>query len=111
MTSKERLLCALNREKPDRLPVTIHQWQGFHLDKYMGGISDLQACKQIGFDAQIQYFEEMAQFWVADADFTKMNTKTIDIKIAIFTNVLSINRYNYRTIFNELNSFPRFAWE
>ena len=76
MTSKERLLCALSREKPDRLPVTIHQWQGYHLEKYMGGISDLEACKKVGFDAQIQYFEEMAQFWIADADFTKMNTET-----------------------------------
>ncbi len=75
MTSKERLMTALNREKPDRLPVTIHQWQGYHLEKYMGGISDLEACKKIGFDAQIQYFEEMAQFWVIDADFEKFNTK------------------------------------
>ena len=32
MTSKERLMCALHREKPDRLPVTVHQWQGYHLD-------------------------------------------------------------------------------
>ncbi|MEN8193083.1 MAG: uroporphyrinogen decarboxylase family protein [Bacteroidota bacterium] len=76
MTSKERLMTALNKEKPDRLPVTIHQWQGYHLDKYLGGISDLEACKEVGFDAQIQYFEEMAQFWVTDADFTKLNTST-----------------------------------
>lgn len=75
MTSKERMLQALNREKPDRLPVSIHQWQGYHLDKYMGGISDLEACRKIGFDAQIQYFEEMAQFWVTNADFEKFNTK------------------------------------
>jgi len=75
MTSKERLMTALNKEKPDRLPVTIHQWQGYHLEKYMGGISDLEACKQVGFDAQIQYFEEMAQFWVVNADFEKFNTR------------------------------------
>jgi uroporphyrinogen-III decarboxylase len=54
MTPKERLLTALNREKPDRLPVTVHQWQGYHLDKFMGGISDLEACIKMGFDAQIQ---------------------------------------------------------
>jgi uroporphyrinogen-III decarboxylase len=74
MTSKERLLCALNKEKPDRLPVTIHQWQDYHLEKYMGGLNDLEACKKVGFDAQIQYFEEMAQFWITNADFTKLNT-------------------------------------
>lgn len=75
MTSKERLMTALNKEKPDRLPVTVHQWQGYHLDKYLGGISELEACKKIGFDAQIQYFEDMAQFWVTHADFQKFNTK------------------------------------
>jgi len=75
MTSKERMLAALNREKPDRLPVSVHQWQAYHLDKYMGGKSDLEACREVGFDAQIQYFEEMAQFWVPNADFDKFNTR------------------------------------
>lgn len=74
MTSKERMLLALNREKPDRLPVSIHQWQGYHLQKYMNGMSDLEACKAVGLDAQIQYFEDMAQFWLVDADYTKLNT-------------------------------------
>ncbi len=76
MTSKERLMLAINKEKPDRLPVTVHQWQGYHLDTYMNGISDLEACIQTGFDAQIQYFEEMAQFWLVDADFSKLNITT-----------------------------------
>jgi uroporphyrinogen-III decarboxylase len=75
MTSKERMMLALNREKPDRLPVSVHQWQGYHLDKYLGGISDLEAFEITGMDAQIQYFEDMAQFWLVDADFTKLNTK------------------------------------
>jgi uroporphyrinogen decarboxylase len=74
MTSKERLLIALDGGKPDRLPATLHQWQGYHLDKYMGGISDLEAFMKVGLDAQIQYFEDMAQFWLVDADFTKFNT-------------------------------------
>jgi len=74
MTSKERLMTALNNEKPDRLPATVHQWQGYHLDKHMGGISDLEAFLRTGLDAQIQYFEDMAQFWLVDADFTKLNT-------------------------------------
>ncbi len=74
MTPKERLLTALTNKKPDRLPATVHQWQGYHLDKYMNGISDLEAFEAVGLDAQIQYFEEMAQFWLVDADFTKLNT-------------------------------------
>ncbi len=76
MKSKERMMLALNREKPDRLPVSIHQWQGYHLNRYMGGISDIEAFEQCGMDAQIQYFEDMAQFWLVDADFTKLNTPT-----------------------------------
>ena len=74
MTSKERMLAALNREKPDRLPVTVHQWQQYHLDTYMGGIDDLAAYRAVGLDAQIQYFETMGQFWLIDADFTKLES-------------------------------------
>lgn len=76
MTPKERLLAALNREKPDRLPVSIHQWQAYHLNEYMGGITDLEAFELTGMDAQIQYFEEMDQFWVVDADHSRFNTRT-----------------------------------
>jgi uroporphyrinogen decarboxylase len=74
MTSKERMMCALRREKPDRLPVTIHQWQKYHLDKYLGGISDLEAFERVGLDAAIQYFEAMGQFWLVGADFSKFST-------------------------------------
>ena len=74
MTSKERLLLALRGEKPDRLPVTVHQWQPYHLDTYLGGISDLEAFIRFGMDAQIQYFESMGQFWLVEADFSKFST-------------------------------------
>jgi len=40
----------------------------------MGGVSEIEAFEQVGLDAQIQYFESMAQFWVRDADFAKLNT-------------------------------------
>lgn len=63
ITSKERLLQVLNREKPDRLPATIHQWQQYHLDTYMGVVDALTVFKQVGLDAAIQYFEAMGQFW------------------------------------------------
>ena len=74
MTSKERMMCALHREKPDRLPVSVHQWQGYHLDKYLHGATPLQAFQQFGMDAAIQYFEDMGQFWLVDADFAKFST-------------------------------------
>jgi uroporphyrinogen decarboxylase len=55
------MLIALNREKPDRLPVTVHQWQSYHLKKYLGGISDFEAFEEFGLDAQIQHFGEVSQ--------------------------------------------------
>ncbi len=74
MTSKDRMMCALHREKPDRLPVTVHQWQGYHLDKYLNGATPLEAFQMFGMDAAIQYFEDMGQFWLVDADFAKFST-------------------------------------
>ena len=68
MTSKERMMRALAGEKPDRLPVTIHQWQQYHLDTYLGGMDALDAFKTCGLDASIQYFEAMGQFWLPNAE-------------------------------------------
>jgi len=68
------MLRALNREKPDRLPVSVHQWQGYHLNTYLNGISALEAFRQFGMDAQIQYFSDMGQFWLPDADYMKSST-------------------------------------
>ena len=73
MTSKERMICAIGGGKPDRLPVTVHQWQGYHLEKYLNGISDLEAFEKLGMDAAIQYFQDMGQFWLVNADFTKFS--------------------------------------
>jgi len=74
VTPKERMLAALRREKPDRLPVTIHQWQQYHLDNYMSGMEALQAFQATGMDAAIQYFEAMGQFWIPDAEKYALQT-------------------------------------
>lgn len=42
MTSKQRMVAALERREPDRLPVTTHHVMPFFLNKYMDGI-DAQA--------------------------------------------------------------------
>lgn len=39
MTPKQRLLTAIKRERPDRLPVTTHHLMPYFLNKYMNGIS------------------------------------------------------------------------
>jgi uroporphyrinogen decarboxylase len=86
MTSKDRMMLAIHREKPDRLPISIHQWQTFHLETYMSGMTALEAFRTVGLDAQIQYFESMAQFWLTDADFTKLNTSSWKDEALVISN-------------------------
>lgn len=62
MDSKERMLCALGLGKPDRLPVTIHQWQQYHLDHHMGGMTPQEAFRATGLDAAVSFFVGMGQF-------------------------------------------------
>jgi hypothetical protein len=50
MTSKERLVRAIKKEKTDRLPVTTHQLMTYFLDKYMGGASNDEFFAAMGLD-------------------------------------------------------------
>jgi len=51
MTSKQRMLTALGRGTPDRLPVTTHHVMEYFLEKYMGGMSTQAFFDHFGFDA------------------------------------------------------------
>jgi uroporphyrinogen decarboxylase len=66
MTSRERLMRALRREKPDRLPVSVHQWQRYHLNKHLNGISHLEAFQRFSMDAQLHFFGPPAPYWLID---------------------------------------------
>ncbi len=50
MTSRERLLTALNNKKPDRLPCQVHSWMDYYLKTYLGGIDQWQAYEKFGMD-------------------------------------------------------------
>jgi len=50
MTSKQRMLAAINGEVPDRLPVTTHHVMQYFLDKYMNGISRQEFFDYFGLD-------------------------------------------------------------
>ncbi len=97
MDSKERMLVALHRGKPDRLPVTVHQWQQYHLDTFMGGVDPLAAFEMTGMDASIQYFADMGQFWLVDADYTKFSTPEWRDEIAVISDHPD-HRVNHHTI-------------
>ena len=50
MTSRQRLVTALKRGKPDRLPVTTHHVMQYFLDRYMNGASKDEFFDRFGFD-------------------------------------------------------------
>jgi uroporphyrinogen decarboxylase len=50
MTSKQRFIAALTRQKTDRLPVTTHHVMPFFLKKYMNGISNDEFFEYFGLD-------------------------------------------------------------
>jgi hypothetical protein len=51
MTSRDRLLVALNRGTPDRLPVTTHHLMPYFLNTHLGGMSSAQFFDHFGLDA------------------------------------------------------------
>jgi uroporphyrinogen decarboxylase len=50
MTSKQRFLAVLNRQVPDRLPVTTHHVMPYYLKKYLDGISNEEFFDRFGMD-------------------------------------------------------------
>ena len=50
MTSKQRMIAALERRTPDRLPVTTHHVMQYYLDKYEGGITPQEFFDHYGLD-------------------------------------------------------------
>lgn len=59
MTGKERMLTAIHRGIPDRLPITVHQWQRYHLDHFMGGMDQVEAFRATGLDASVTPLDVM----------------------------------------------------
>src|SRR5512140_494578 len=50
MTAKQRFLAVLNRQIPDRLPVTTHHIMPFFLKKYLNGMSNEEFFDRFGLD-------------------------------------------------------------
>jgi len=62
------MMRALHKEKLYKMLATVHQLQQYHLDTYINGMTSLGACKYVGMDAAIQYFEAMGRFWVPNTE-------------------------------------------
>lgn len=53
MTSRERMLTALNNGRPDRLPCQVHGWMTYYLNHHLGGLDAWQAFERFGMDYAI----------------------------------------------------------
>jgi len=69
MTSRERMLTALNNGRPDRLPCQVHGWMQYYLNHYLGGIDWYQAYERFDMDYAIyvsphyRYSEQDLAHW------------------------------------------------
>jgi uroporphyrinogen decarboxylase len=50
MTSRERLLTAIENKRPDRLPCQVHGWMPYYLEHYLGGIDQWAAYEKFDMD-------------------------------------------------------------
>ncbi|MCP4246441.1 MAG: hypothetical protein GY778_05270 [bacterium] len=88
MTRKERMMLALQREVPDRVPATVHQWQACHLNSHLGGIDALAAFRRSGLDAAITYIpliEPATPAWRCEEDNTDVADGRVLRNITITT--------------------------
>ncbi|MGQ9454940.1 MAG: uroporphyrinogen decarboxylase family protein [Armatimonadota bacterium] len=53
MTSRERMLIAINNSKPDRLPGQVHGWMPYYLNTYLGGCDQFEAYERFDLDMAI----------------------------------------------------------
>ncbi|MGC9360201.1 MAG: uroporphyrinogen decarboxylase family protein [Anaerolineae bacterium] len=50
MDGRERFLTAISNQKPDRLPVQVHNWMRYYLDTYLDGCGPYEAYARFGMD-------------------------------------------------------------
>jgi len=78
MTSRERMLIALDNGRPDRLPCQMHGWMPYYLNKYLGGIDSWQAFEKFGMDYAI-YISPNLDY--SDKDLANWQKKRIDLGV------------------------------
>ncbi|MBI5708287.1 MAG: hypothetical protein HZC36_14990 [Armatimonadetes bacterium] len=78
LTSKERMLTALAMGAPDRVPITIHQWQPYHLKQTMGGMGQLEAFQAVGLDASIETYSHLSPIPSSNWSYTTVQSERSD---------------------------------
>ncbi len=78
MTSRERMLIALNNGRPDRLPCQVHGWMQYYLDHYLGGIDWYQAYERFGMDYAI-YVSPAYRY--SEKDLARWEVRRVDLGV------------------------------
>ena len=68
MTSRERMLIALDNGRPDRLPCQVHGWMDYYLNRFLGGIDWYEACAKFDMDYAIYVSPE---YTYAESDLAR----------------------------------------
>ena len=76
MTSRERMLTALNNGRPDRLPCQVHGWMDYYLQTYLGGMDWWQAYERFGMDYAI-YVEPVYEY--AEKDLSRWDAQRVEL--------------------------------
>lgn len=78
MTSRQRMMIALNNGRPDRLPVQVHGWMKYYLDTYLGGMDWYQAYEKFGMDYAIYV---SPSYSYSDSDLARWRKERRDLGI------------------------------
>jgi uroporphyrinogen decarboxylase len=78
MTSRERMLIALNNGRPDRLPCQVHGWMPYYLDRYLGGMDWYQAYARFDMDYAIYVSPD---YKYRDSDLERWRTEHKDLGV------------------------------
>ena len=78
MSSRERLLIALNNGRPDRLPCQVHGWMEYYLDHYLHTKDWIEANERFGFD-QALYISP--SYIISDRDLDHWRLEKNDLGI------------------------------
>ncbi|MFH1675858.1 MAG: uroporphyrinogen decarboxylase family protein [bacterium] len=90
MTSRERMLTALDRGVPDRLPVSVHDWMEYFLQTRLGGMSKIDAFIKFELDWSIYlpwtvFSQKLNDNWIIEKCEGPISDDSTEIETTIVT--------------------------
>lgn len=78
VSGRERLLTAINNQKPDRLPCQVHSWMNYYLNTYLKGANQFEAYEFFDMDPVIYI---TPNYIYNEKDLAKWNIKNMDLGV------------------------------